>query len=418
MQNLNTNMEYDEAARLLASLAEKTDTENVGLDACGGRILAQQLTAQENVPAFDRSPYDGYAFRAEDTSRATKEEPVVLRILEEVPAGAVPSCEVTAGTAVKILTGAPIPVGADAVVMYEKTSFTDREVTIYAPSSSGDNIIYAGEDVKKGQVLAKAGTVIDPGLAGTLASQGISRPLVYKRPSAGIISTGSELVDFTDRQEDPGQQEAAVLPAGKIRNSNRYQLAAALRKDGCDPVYLGTAGDDVEMIASLIRKGLGTCDVVVLTGGVSAGDYDLTPAAMEQAGCELLIKGVRLKPGMACCYGVRDGKLVCGLSGNPSSSLTNYYTVLRPAIRKMTGRESYEPERFQVALTKGFGKRSKQVRILKGRFRIEDGKAVMEPASGQGNVMISSSIGCDVLAIVPAGSGALEAGTRLEAFLV
>ena len=449
MRGMITNMEYDEAAKLLVSIVQQTDMEMVRLDECGGRILAQQLIAGENVPAFDRSPYDGYAFRAEDTACATKDAPVVLQILEEIPAGAVPSCEVTAGTAVKILTGAPIPKGADAVVMYEKTSFTDQEVTIYSPSSPGDNIIYAGEDVKKGQVLAKAGTVIDPGLAGTLASQGIGRPLVYKRPLVGIISTGSELVDFADTLEydepglmeydepglmehdEPGLMEhdepgplepdgpdSLVLPAGKIRNSNRYQLAAALRKDGCNPVYLGTVGDDAGQIASLIDEGLRTCDVVILTGGVSAGDYDLTPAAMEQAGCDLLIKGIKLKPGMACCYGAKDDKLVCGLSGNPSSSLTNYYAVLRPAIRKMTGLEPFEPEWIKVTLTKGFGKKSKQVRILKGHLRIENGIAMMEPASGQGNVMISSSIGCDVMAIVPAGSGALEAGTQLCAFLV
>lgn len=406
-------MEYDKAAELLASLAQPVGTCRIPLAQCGGAVLAQELTANENVPAFDRSPYDGYAFRAEDTRDASREHPAVLQILEEIPAGSVPSCEVTAGTAVKILTGAPIPRGADAVIMYEKTEFTKETVSVFAPSSPGDNIIYAGEDVKKGQLLAASGMRIDAGLAGTLASQGVAEPEVFRKVRAGIISTGSELVEL--EVSDSGQQ---ILPPGKIRNTNRYMLEAALGKDGCTTEYLGIAGDDAGRIADLIRQGLNSCDVVVLTGGVSAGDYDLTPQAMEQAGCEILFRGVGLKPGMACCYGIKDGKLVCGLSGNPSSALTNYYAVLRPSIRKMTGLLPYEPERITVILADGFGKKSGQVRILKGKMKIENGRVVMYPARGQGNVMISSSIGCDVLAIVPAGSGKLEAGTELEGFLV
>jgi len=408
---MKEHIQYEDASAMLTDLVHPVDAERLKLDACGMRVLAQSVQAACDVPPFDRSPYDGYAFRAEDTMQASPEHPAVLRILEEVPAGAVPSCRVTAGTAVKILTGAPIPEGADAVVMYEKTSFTDTEVSISAPASPGENIIYAGEDVKKGQQLASEGMTVDAGLAGVLAFQGIAEPLVYRRPVIGIISTGSELVELTAE----GEQN---LPAGKIRNSIRYLMAAALKKDGCDPVYLGKAGDDAEAIAVLIRKGLAQCDLIILTGGVSAGDYDLTPAAMEQAGCELLFHGVKLKPGMACCYGTCQGKLVCALFGNPASALTNYYAVLRPAVRKLSGRVPYEPERIRVTLTRGFKKKSGQVRMLKGRLLLADGIVKMEPAAGQGNVMIGSSAGCDVIAIVPAGSGALEEGTQLEAFLV
>lgn len=407
------HMEYEKASKLLSSLVKPVGTEQVRLGQCAGRVLAEDLKALENVPAFDRSPYDGYAFRAQDTARASREHPVTLRILEEVPAGAVPSVEVTEGTAAKILTGAPIPAGADAVVMYEKTQFTKTEVTLFQSASAGENIIRAGEDIKQGQVLAESGTRIDPGLAGTLASLGIAAPVVYRRPRTGIISTGSELVDFAEADLS-GKPPAP----GKIRNTNRYTFSAALLQDGCDPDFLGTAGDDAEKIAELILEGLKRCDLVLLTGGVSAGDYDLTPAAMEKAGCELLIRGVGLKPGMACCYGIRDGKLVCGLSGNPSSSLTNYYAVLRPAVRKLTGLVPYAPETIRVTLAEGFGKKSKELRLLKGKCDLKDGRVLMHPSKGQGNVMISSSIGCDVMAVVPAGSGPLEAGTELNGFLL
>ena len=438
---MNTNMDYKAARDLLVSMTRQVSTERIDLEDAAGRVLARQLTAVRDVPPFDRSSYDGYAFRAEDIYGASQGTPVTLEILEEVPAGNVPSKEVTKGTAVKILTGAPIPAGADAVIMYEKTDFDEQSVTIYEELSPGDNIVYAGEDIKKGSVLAEPGCIIDAGLSGTLASQGIIYPLVYRKPVVGIISTGSELADAQSlsgnaemKEHNPGQgsrtecgiQDAAIdLPEGKIINTNRYTLAAALEKDGCVPVYLGTARDDPRQIADLIIKGFadlplpGGCDMILLTGGVSAGDYDLTPEAMELVCCSILTKGVLIKPGMACCYGVKDEKLVCALSGNPASALTNYYAVVRPAIRKLAGLKDYLPRTFTVILADDFNKKSKVPRILKGKLEFsETGQALLKIPSGQGNVMISSSIGCDCLAQVSAGSKALKAGAKLKAFMI
>ena len=485
-------MDYKAARDMLVSTVRPVSEEEVDLEAAAGRILARKLIASENVPAFDRSPYDGYAFRAADTKGACRGHPVTLKILEEVPAGSVPSGKIIPGTAAKVLTGASIPDGADAVIMYEKTDFNAETVTIYEEARPGDNIIYAGEDVRRGSILAQAGSIIDAGLCGSLASQGELRPMVHRRPVVGIISTGNELVDpdmecckaectymknhepayidIKDQEKPDIKAKVCELPeadfcvpAGKIINSNRYTLAAALRKDGCIPVYLGTAGDDVRRIAELIQYGSGGdlhpdrltdlaafsserqksagpgfgrempaslyeqpgsaqpagCDMIILTGGVSAGDYDLTPEAMEYAGCSLLVKGVMLKPGMACCYGERDGKLVCALSGNPASSLTNYYAVVRPAVRKLAGLANYMPQTFTVALADDFKKKSKVPRILKGKLEIsEQGEAMLHIPAGQGNTMISSSIGCDCMAELAAGSGPAAAGTKLQAFLI
>ena len=392
---------------MLLGLTRAVEPERVPLTDCAGRILAEDLTAAENVPPFDRSPYDGYAFRAADTASASRETPVTLEILEEVPAGAVPTKAVVPGTAVKILTGAPIPEGADAVVMYELTEYTASHVRLFAPAKSGENIIRAGEDVKKGQLLAPAGTAIDAGLAGTLAAQGISRPLVYRRPRVGILSTGNEVTELDMPLED-----------GRIYNSNRYTLAAALLRAGCQALYLGLAGDSVEAIAGLITDALTHCDALLLTGGVSVGDYDLTPQAMELSGVELLALGVDIKPGMACAYGVKDGKLVCGLSGNPASSLTNFYAVVLPAVNKLCGRREAVPPEITVALSEAFPKKSKNTRFLRGRLDLSDGTAQICLPGDQGNVVISSSIGCDVMALVPAGSGPLPAGTKLKGFLL
>lgn len=398
---------YERARERLLSNISPVDTERIPLSECGGRILAQDLIAQENIPAFDRSPYDGYAFRAEDTAFASPENPVTLKVLEEIPAGAVPTKKTETGTAAKVLTGAPIPQGADAVIMYEKTVFTDETVTLSAPVKAGSNIIYAGEDMRKGTVLANCGTVIDPGLAGTLAAQGEALPLVYKVPKVAILSTGSELVEANDIPE-----------AGKIRNSNRYMLEAALSRLGCEPVYLGIAMDTVESISKLLIQGLVRCDAVITTGGVSAGDYDLTLAAMEAIGADILFRGVDMKPGMACAYGIKDNKPLCGLSGNPASALTNFYAVALPALKRLTGRRKFLPQEINVVLLDGFKKKSPVPRFLRGRLNLKDGAVCMELPEDQDNVVLSSAIGCDVMAVVPAGSGPIEAGAVLKGFLI
>ena len=400
-------VEYERARELMLEVVRRVDTQRIALAESLGMVLAQDVTAKENVPAFDRSPYDGYAVCSADTACASSEHPVTLRVLEEVAAGATPEQQVINGTAIKVLTGAPIPEGADTVVMYEKTTFTEDEVTFTEPARQGADIIYAGEDIRKGECLARAGDMIDCGVAGVLAGQGEFSPLVYRRPRIGLISTGDEVVDSGNE-----------IPEGKIRNTNRYSLAAEILKNGCEPVYLGLAGDSTEKIAGLIQKGTETCDALLLTGGVSAGDYDLTPDAMIQAGVRILVRGVGMKPGMACAYGERNGKTVFGLSGNPAAALTGFYAVVMPVLRKLAGRRVYLPEEIQVTLADDFLKKSRCTRLLRGKLDLKDGVARMHLSQKQGNVVISSAIGCDVLAIVPAGSETLSAGTILKGFLI
>lgn len=401
--------DYITARGMLMDAVEPMGTEWIALSESGGRILAQDLTAVESIPPFDRSPYDGYALRAADTAGAAEKTPVTLRVLEEVPAGAVPTRAVEAGTAVKLLTGAPIPKGADAVIKYELVEFTESSVTIRSPLGSGENIVRTGEDVRWGDLLARRGDVIDPGIAGTLASQGIVAPSVYQVPKVGILSTGSELVE-ANHVPGPGP--------GKIRNSNRHTFETALKGAGCESVCLGIAGDSAAEICAAIQEGLRKCDAIVVTGGVSAGDYDLTPEAMKMAGVELLFRGAEIKPGMACAYGVHSGKPVCGLSGNPASALTNFYAIALPALRKLMGCREPLPRSIRVALSGSFGKRSPVTRLLRGKLEFADGRARMVLSGNQGNAVLSSAIGCDVMAVVPAGSGPLCSGTELEGFLL
>lgn len=405
---INT-ISYQEARDLLMRTARPADLEEVPLQQAAGRILGRDLTAGENVPAFDKSPYDGYAFRAADTAEAGPDHPVTLRVLEEVPAGRMPRERVTAGTAVRIMTGAPIPEGADAVCMFEKTDFTGNRVTLFSSFRSGQNVIRAGEDVGKGTLLARQGTRIDAGLCGSAAAQNRTGLLCYRIPRVGLLSTGSELLEVGE----------ASVP-GRIYNSNRYTFAAELSRMGFDVRWLGTAPDSVDEIRALLEEGLRTCDAVLSTGGVSVGDYDVTAKAMEEAGAGILFRGVSMKPGMACAYGVREGKLVCGLSGNPASSLINFHVIAAPAFRRIAGwaADRTLPSPFPVALAEGFGKPSPLPRFLRGRLDLSDGGTRMRLSPDQGNIVLSSSIGMDMIALVPAGSGRLEAGTMLEGFLI
>lgn len=400
-------IEFDMARDALLEAVTPVGTEEVPLSVCGGRVLAQPLLAEGDVPPFDRSPYDGYAFRAEDVSFAARETPVTLRVLEEVAAGAVSRIPVTAGTAVKILTGAPIPEGADTVIKYEDTEFTDDTVTIFRSAKSGDNIVRRGEDVKAGEALALPGQVIDAGLAGMLAGQGVYRPAVYRKPRVGVLSTGNEVVD----------EVKGDLPAGKIRNTNRYMLETALAAAGCEPVYLGIAGDTAEGIHAMMAPALKDCDAIVLTGGVSVGDYDMTPAAMELLGAEMLVRQVRLKPGGACAYGWKGGKLLCGLSGNPASAMTNFYAIALPALRKLAGHTEPKLTEITVTLARELRKKSPQTRLLRGCLALEDGTVLFHHRE-QGNTVIRSLVGCDAMAVVPAGSGPLPAGTVLKGFRI
>lgn len=400
-----SNIPYEQARDIMLAQVRPSETENVPLAQCYGRVLAKDLIASADVPPFDRSPYDGYAIRTADTIDASRESPVTLSITEEIPAGSVPTIPVTAGTAAKILTGSPVPAGADCVVKYEETEFTAEVVKIFGHITSHD-IILRGEDVKKGALLAKRGDLIDSALAGTLAAQGVSSPVVFRKPKIGIISTGNEIVD-------PEEE----ISGGKIRNTNRYMLEGAILRAGAEPVILGTARDDAGEIAALVEKGIAVCDMIVSTGGASVGDYDTMPAVLEISGAQTLVRKIDMKPGGACVYGVRDGKIIFGLSGNPAAAAVNFYSVCLPCVRKLMGLSGFMLSETVVTLAEDFEKKSKQTRLIRGRLDLSDGE-IMLRFSGQGNAMLHAMVGCDVLAEIPENSPPMRAGARLRAYLI
>ena len=405
----STILSCEEARKRFLQFTEPVGTEMIQLSDCLGRILAEDIRAAADVPDWPRSAFDGYAFRAADTSSASPETPVTLHILEEVPAGKVPETRLTEGTAVRILTGAMLPEGADSVEMFEKTGFTETSVTLFHPGRPGNNVVPRGEDAVRGQLLAAKGTKIDPGLMGVFASQGLREIPVFRIPKVGAISTGTEVVEL-----------GSVLPRGKIYNSNRALFEGELRKLGVRPVRVGIARDSVREIRELLELALDTCDAVLLTGGVSVGAYDLTGRAILEAGGEPLFSGVAMKPGKACFYAVRDGKMICALSGNPASAMTNYHAVAKAGLKRLCGWNQGDcfPAEIRVALKEDFPKKSKNERWVRGRLDLSDGTVRIDVPKQQKNSALSSTVGCDVMAVIPAGSGPLPAGTVLQGYLM
>jgi len=399
------NIHPDDALDILYGLPVTQATETISTASALGRVLACDIEATIAIPPFDRSPFDGYAFRGEDTVNATPENPVVLRITEEISAGISPTIEVTPGFAAKILTGAPIPKGADCTVKYETTEFTDTEVKISRHVKSGKDIVPAGEDVKLGSIIAHQGEVITPPLMGLIASVGLSEVSVFKLPCVALLNTGTELIE-------PGQQ---LLPA-KIYNSNASTLSGYLQSLGVEVNNFGVVPDDVVAISERIEAALVVSDIVITTGGASVGDYDFMIHAAERLGAELLFWKTQIKPGGSVVVAVKDNKLILGLSGNPGSAVMFLLRCALPYIKKLRGLVNCLSSPLEVFLKEPFDKPCERIRLLRGHLEIVDGKAYFAEYGAQGGGDISSFFGADLLAEIPADSEPLSAGTLVKAW--
>ena len=338
----------DQAVRIVLEHTQVIDVVSVDLMAALGRTLAEDMLSDIHMPPFDKSAMDGYAVLAADVQDASHEHPVVLDVVEEIPAGTVPREFVSPGKAARIMTGAGIPNGADTVVVVEETVVQSggEQVKILASTSRGRNIALLGEDVRQGQVVLNAGTLIRPPEVGILAAVGAVRVPVYRQPVVGVVATGGEIVEPKDAPE-----------AGQIRNSNGYSMAAQILRAGAEARYLGIVGDREGDLVRAISQGLEACDVLMLSGGVSAGVYDLVRGAMEDCGVEVLFDRIRMKPGKPLTFGVRGKKLIFGLPGNPVSSVVGLELFARPAIRRMQQMKDLHRPMVKGFLEEGFTQR-------------------------------------------------------------
>lgn len=402
---MKTNISLEEAQTILLANSKPVGLEFVDLQDSLGRVVGEDIISRENIPPFARSPYDGYAFRSADTLEAAKDHPIILEVIEEVPAGYAPTKIVSSGKTVKILTGAPIPGGADAVAKYEETEINGNLVAIFTPFQAGENVVPAGEDIAESEIIAAQGTVVSPPVLGLMAASGITEVPVFKRPRIAIISTGDELLDISE-----------PLRPGMIRNSNSYTLAAYCREIGAEPIILAPARDKIEEVGTRIERGLADADMVITTGGVSVGDYDVVAEAIDFIGAETLYWKIEIKPGSPNLAAVKDGKIILALSGSPAAALVIFHLIGIGFIKKLAGRSEYLPERCAVILKSNFRKSSPRRRFLRGKLVVENGTTYMEITGQQGNGVLRSLVGCDLLAEIPAGSGPQPAGATLMAY--
>jgi molybdenum cofactor synthesis domain-containing protein len=380
-------------------------------------VLAEPVVANTAVPPFDNSSVDGYAVRAVDVQAATAERPVELDVLGTVFAGMVADSEVGSGTTWKVMTGAPVPPGADAVVMVERSSAAPDDplgkagdrVRLFAPVRPGAGIRLAGSDVAGGEQLLAAGTVLRPAHLGVLASVGVRRVGVYPRLRVGVLVTGDELV--TENQQ---------LQPGQIYESNRAMLMALLRRVNCEPVDLGIARDDLTGLQSRLAAAIAECDVVLTSGGVSMGDADPVRAVLDRLG-RLNWVQVAIRPAKPFAYGVLDGPtLLLGLPGNPVSSLVSFELLAGPALRHMMGHRDPFPRTVRAISDADFPSPHADGRTGYLRVTAEfgpDGRLHARPVARQDSHQLSASAGANALAQVPPGVQPL-AGDEVDVVLL
>ena len=404
---MKKEVEILEAQKLILDIDVDLKQEILPIANVLGRVCALDVKTSIPSPPFDRSPFDGYAFQGADTDSVTENNPITLKINQEIPAGYTPSSGITSGYAAKILTGAPIPDGADAVIKFEDTEYTEGEVKIFSSVSSGSNVVRAGEDVPCGTKIIADGMIIPPAIVGLLAAQGLDKLAVYRKPVISVINTGTELIA-------PGNP----LEFGKIYNSSMYTLQGFISNMGANYTDGGIVPDDVDAINARIEEQLDVADMIITTGGASVGDYDYAVRAAQKAGGDILFWKIKMKPGGSILAYKLKNKLILSLSGNPGAAILGLLRIGLPHIRKLCGRSDVFPEECQVHLKNEMKKNNPRTRVLRGYLLIEEGKAWFVENSGQGGGDISSLINCDLLAEIPEGSPPLPAGSLVKAYII
>jgi len=384
-------LSVEEAEKILGAFPVAVKTETRPLLAAQDRILAQDIHAPFAMPEFDKSAMDGFAIISEDRSPAYK-------IIETIAAGTLPRLAVTPGHCARIMTGAMLPAGADRVVKRESTREENGTMTIIAEDRNR-NIRKKGEDLQAGQLVLAAGERLRAAQIALLASLGMSEVPTARPPRVGILTTGSELVD-------PG----APLAPGQIYNSNSYSLAAQLRETGAEAVLLGRIADDAGATVEAIASGLEKCDVLVLSGGVSAGDFDFVPAALRAAGFTLHFEKIAVQPGMPTVFGSRDDQIAFGLPGNPVSTFVIFEIFIKPLLLRLQGhayRPLVQPAVLATAFSRSNGGRTSFIPVT-----CREGRVVL--VSYHGSAHLHSLSQANALLRVPAGLKDIAAGSTVD----
>ncbi|HYG57047.1 MAG TPA: gephyrin-like molybdotransferase Glp [Symbiobacteriaceae bacterium] len=399
-------LRVEEARELVLRHAPPRRVKRMPLEGSMGLVLAEDLISPEALPPFPRSGMDGYALRSVDTLSATRDNPVVLPLAGVIPAGHPLPEALRPLTCASIMTGGAIPDGADAVIRLEEVRVTPEGIRIFRHVPVAENVAPIGEDVRKGEVILKAGHRIRPAEINLLIALGIMEVPVFAPPRVGILATGDELVP-------PG----APLGPGQIRNSNGPGLAALVRSAGGEPVDLGLAHDVTDVIAGALSHAT-DCDIILTSGGVSVGDFDVVREALTVLGAEQLFWRVSIKPGTPVCAAVLEGRLVIGLSGNPAAGIINFDLLVRPLLDKLCGRSRLGLRETEGVLNQPVLKSVALTRFLRAQvYRNGSGELRIDTQMAQRAGILSSMTAANAYAVVPAHSGPLEVGTRLKVLL-
>src|SRR5690625_65177 len=405
------SIKVNEAIERVMEYGMEGVVREVPIEQSYGQFLGSKLIADHNVPPFDRSPYDGFAVRAEDTETATRNNPIQFEVIGEIGAGSVFEGVVGEMQAVRIMTGAQIPEGCNAVVMLELANelTIDRKpfFKLKRKLQSGTNISFTGEDTKQGEILAPKGTYINPGIVALLATFGYKNVPVGPKPKVGIIATGSELLEV----DEP-------LQPGKIRNSNAYMVRSQVERAGGVLVYFGQFSDNFGSCYQHVKDALEKVDFLITTGGVSVGDYDYLPAIYEKLGANVLFNKVGMRPGSVTTVAEKDGKLLFGLSGNPSACYVGFELFVRPVIRTYLNSSHPFMKKETAFLGADFAKPNPFDRFVRGHLSYEKGKLVATPVGLDKSNVVSSLGEANVLIVLPAGTRGYVQGMEVEIILL
>ncbi|MGB3714921.1 MAG: gephyrin-like molybdotransferase Glp [Candidatus Promineifilaceae bacterium] len=410
----NNLLSVDQALKRVLAGVSVLPAERVSLSEALGRVLVEPAIAGDDLPPFANSSMDGYAVRAVDIAKATEEEPALLRIIADIPAGAVPDVAVTPGTAARIMTGAPLPPGADAIVPVEFTSEpwrqSDRplmdQIEVRRSVQSGDYVRWPGEDVRAGTEVLPSGHVLRPQEIGVLSALGLTELAVVKSPRVAVLATGDELIPV----DEP------LIP-GKIRNSNSFTLVAQIRSLGATPIDLGVAKDTYADVQLKLQDGLDSgVDLFISTAGVSVGVYDVVKDVLA-AGGEVGFWRVNMRPGKPLAFGTYGDTPYLGLPGNPVSAMVSFERFVRPAILKLSGHRNLERPRVRATIQEDINSDGRES-YLRAIVKQDEGKYVVDLSGRQGSHVMTSLVYANALLIVPAGVKHLSAGQEAEVMMI
>ena len=400
-----------EAVQKIMQYQLSGETEYINIEESFGRFLSKDLVATCDVPHFDRAPYDGFAVRAIDTQDASQANPVEFEVIDHIGAGMVSNMTVTENQAVRIMTGAIMPEGTDAVVMFEVAKTYEKDgkpfMAIKRSFKKGDNVSFRGEDAKEGEVLVKKGTLINPGIQAMLATFGYKDVPAAKKPIVGLFATGTELLDVGD-----------PLVPGKIRNSNSHMIAAQIERVGGIVHYFGKLPDEFDTCFEAVKNAVNKVDLLITTGGVSVGDFDYLPKIYEKLGAEVLFNKVAMRPGSVTTVASHNGKLLFGLSGNPSACYVGFELFARPILRRMLFSEKPHLRKEQAILEVDFLKANPFTRFVRSSVFIENGRLKVTPSGLDKSNIIMSLAGANSLTILPGGTRGFAAGTEVDVLLL